>query len=71
MERKAGRVVRQGRIYRFTISGTEYAAFIWQAGSQFCGRVEGNPQVPQCKAHTALGVRDALSAWLDPAKVAK
>jgi hypothetical protein len=62
------RVARQGRIYRFNVDGTEYSAFIWQAGSQFCGRVEENPQVPQCKARTAIAVRDALSAWLATAK---
>ncbi len=57
-------IVRQGRIYRFTIDGTEYAAFIWQDGSQFSGRVEENPQVPQCKARTAVAVRNALSEWI-------
>jgi hypothetical protein len=64
MEGKRGRVVRQGRIYRFRVLGTEYAAFIWKAGSQFCGRIEDNPRVPEYKARTALAVRDHLSAWI-------
>ena len=33
-------------------------------GAQFRGRVEGNPQVPQCTGRTALAVRDALQLWL-------
>ncbi len=69
MERRSKSVVRQGRIYRFMVEDVEYAAFIWQAGSQFRGRIEGNPQVPQQSARTALAVRDALSAWLLSAKV--
>lgn len=64
MERRSGRVVRSGRVYRFTINEVEYAVFVWQVGSQFCGRVDGHPQVPEQKAHTALGVRDALYARL-------
>jgi hypothetical protein len=59
-----GHVQRQGQIYRFSIAGTDYAAFIWQFGKQFRGRIEGNPQVPQCTGHTALAVRDALRTWL-------
>lgn len=62
--KQQGRVQRQGRIYRFSISGTDYAAFIWQLGTQFRGRVEGYPQVPQCTGRTALAVRDALQLWL-------
>jgi hypothetical protein len=57
-------VTRQGQIYRFTIDGTDYAAFIWLAGKQFCGRVEGHPQVPHQTANSALTVRAALQAWL-------
>lgn len=64
MSSKQGRVQRQGRIYRFSIAGTEYTAFIWQLGNQFCGRVEGKPQVPECTARTAPAVRDALQQWL-------
>lgn len=64
MERRSGRIVRQGRIYRFTVEGVEYAAFIWQDGSQFNGRIEDNPQAPQQRGRTALAVRNALSSWL-------
>jgi len=62
--KQQGHVQRQGRIYRFSISGTDYAAFIWQFGTQFRGRVEGYPQVPQYTGRTALAVRDALQLWL-------
>jgi len=54
MRQQAARVQRQGRIYRFTIAGNDYAAFIWQFGAQFRGRVEEHPQVPQCTGRTAL-----------------
>lgn len=64
MKQQAARVQRQGRIYRFTIAGKDYAAFIWQFGAQFRGRVEEQPQVPQCTGRTALAVRDALQTWL-------
>jgi hypothetical protein len=64
MNNRRGRVQRMGKIYRFSIVGTEYAAFIWQLGKQFRGRIDGNPQVPECTAHTALAVRDALQLWL-------
>lgn len=64
MKSKQGRVARQGQIYRFVIAETDYAAFVWQIGTQFRGRVEGNPQVPEQTAHTAIGVRDALRQWL-------
>ena len=64
MKQQTARVQRQGRIYRFTIAGNDYAAFIWQFGAQFRGRVEENPQVPQCTGRTALAVRDALQLWL-------
>jgi hypothetical protein len=64
MKNWSGRVQRQGQIYRFSIDGTEYAAFIWQLGKQFRGRIEGHPQVPQCTDRTALAVRDALQIWL-------
>ena len=53
-------IQRQGRIYRFLVNGTEYVAFIWQDGTRFCGRVEGQSHIPQCTAKTALLVRDAL-----------
>jgi len=64
MKNQPGRVLRQGRIYRFSIKGADYAAFIWQRGRQFRGRIDGNPQVPQCTGRTALAVRDALEQWL-------
>jgi hypothetical protein len=64
MNNRQGRVQRQGRIYRFSIAGTEYAAFVWQHGKQFCGRIEGHPQAPQYTGHTGLAVRDALQQWL-------
>jgi hypothetical protein len=70
MKQEQGRVQRQGRIYRFSIAGVDYAAFIWQFGTQFRGRVEGNPQVPQCTGRTALAVRDALQLWLAERAVA-
>jgi hypothetical protein len=61
---RRGSVQRMGQIYRFSIVGTEYAAFIWQFGKQYRGRIEGNPHVPECTARTALAVRDALQLWL-------
>jgi len=64
MKNQTARVQRQGRIYRFTIAGNDYAAFIWALGTQFRGRVEEHPQVPQCTGRTALAVRDALQQWL-------
>jgi hypothetical protein len=70
MKQQQGRIQRQGRIYRFSIAGNDYAAFIWQFGAQFRGRVEGNPQVPQCTGRTALAVRDALQLWLAERAVA-
>lgn len=70
MKNRQGFVLRQGQIYRFSIAGTDYAAFIWQLGKQFRGRIEGNPQVPQCTGRTALAVRDALQLWLTTRVVA-
>lgn len=64
MKNIRGRVQRQGQIYRFSIAGTDYAAFIWQLGTQFRGRVEGHSQVPEQTARTALAVREALQQWL-------
>ena len=64
MKNTQGRVQRQGQIYRFSIAGTDYAAFIWQTGTQFRGRVEGHPQVPEQTARTPIAVRDALEHWL-------
>ena len=64
MRKNGGRVQRQGRIYRFSIDEIEYAAFIWQLGKQFHGRVEGHPNIPVTTARTALAVRDALQQSL-------
>jgi hypothetical protein len=64
MNNRRGRIQRQGQIYRFSIDGTDYAAFIWELGKQFRGRIEGYPQVPQCTGRTELAVRDALKLWL-------
>jgi hypothetical protein len=64
MRNKGGRVQRQGQIYRFSINGADYAAFIWRLGTQYRGRIEGEPKVPQCTGRTALVVRDALQRWL-------
>ena len=59
-----GRVQRQGQIYRFSMNGTDYAAFIWQFGAQFRGRLEGHPLAPQCTGRSPLAVRTALQQWL-------
>jgi hypothetical protein len=64
MRHRQAYVQRQGQLYRFSINGTDYVAFIWQLGVQFRGRIEGNPQVPECTGRTALVVRDALQKWL-------
>jgi hypothetical protein len=64
VKQRQGRVQRQGQIYRFSIAGTDYAAFVWQLGTRFRGRVEGNPQVPEQTGHTSIAVRDALQQWL-------
>ncbi len=64
MKERQTRIVRKGRIYNFRIADVEYRAFIWSMGSQFCGRVEDQPQVPQIRARTALAVRDMLCDWL-------
>jgi hypothetical protein len=64
MANRKAQVQRQGQLYRFSIDETEYAAFVWQLGKRFCGRIEGNPQVPQCTGRTALAVRDALQKLL-------
>jgi hypothetical protein len=64
MKKRLQRVVRQGRMYHVTVAGTDHALFVWGAGKQFCGRVEGQPQVPEQTAATAAKVCDALSALL-------
>jgi len=64
MAEQVKRTVRKGRIYRFLIADIEYSAFIWEAGASFCGRVENQPQVQQCRGRTAVAVRDMLRAAL-------
>jgi hypothetical protein len=64
MKRQPQRVQRQGQIYRFSINGTDYAAFIWQFGAQFRGRIEGYPLAPECTGRSPLAVRAALQQWL-------
>jgi len=56
--------VRKGRVYHVTVADVAYRAFIWQAGSGFCGRVEEHPQIAPCRGRTAMGVRDQLCAAL-------
>ncbi len=64
MMKRQGSTQRVGRIYHFSVNGTEYSAFIWQNGAQFRGRIEGQSQIPLCTARTALAVRDALQKAL-------
>ena len=68
MTKMQTRVVRQGRVYRFTIDEQDYAAFIWQEGKRFHGRIERDPEAPQLTGVKALVVRDALRDWLVTAK---
>jgi hypothetical protein len=56
--------VRKGRIYHLKIADADYRAFIWQAGSSFCGRVEDHPQVQLCRGRTVVLVREQLRAAL-------
>ncbi|MEM8532924.1 MAG: hypothetical protein AAGF95_18900 [Chloroflexota bacterium] len=63
--KRQGHTQRKGRIYRFTVNGTDYAAFIWQVGARFQGRIENHPDTPEQTASTALAVRDALSNWIN------
>ena len=60
MKNQYNHVHRQGQLYRFSLGNQEYVAFIWRTGTQFRGRLEGYPAIPEHTAHTALGVRDAL-----------
>ena len=64
MKNRPSRIQRQGQIYRFSVNGADYAAFIWQLGTQFRGRIEGQPQVPECTGRSALAVRAALEREL-------
>lgn len=64
MKNIQSRVQRQGQIYRFSLEGTDYAAFVWQVGTRFRGRLEGNPQAPEQTGNSSLAVREALLQWL-------
>ena len=64
MSNRGGHVQRQGQVYRFSIEGTDYAAFVWVLGALYRGRIDGHPRVPECSGRTALAVRDALKDWL-------
>ena len=64
MRNRQSRIQRHGQIYRFSVNGAEYAAFIWQLGVQFQGRIEGQPQVPQCTGRSEEAVRAALQREL-------
>lgn len=58
------RTVRKGRVYHLTIASVDYRAFIWKAGSGFCGRVEEQPQIAMCRGRSVPAVRDLLCAAL-------
>jgi hypothetical protein len=64
MSNRSGHVQRQGQVYRFSIAGTDYIAFVWTLGTHFRGRIDGHPEVPECSGRTALAVRNALKLWL-------
>ena len=64
MRNRQSHIQRQGQIYRFSVNGAEYAAFIWQRGVQFQGRLEGQPQVRQCTGRSVEAVRAALEREL-------
>ena len=64
MGNRSGHIQRQGQVYRFSIEGTDYVAFVWALNSHFRGRIDGHPEVPECSGRTALAVRDALELWL-------
>jgi hypothetical protein len=54
------RTIRKGRVYHVRVGEVDYRAFIWQSGTSFCGRVEDQPQIPQCRGRTEIAVRDQL-----------
>lgn len=64
MAETSKRTVRIGRIYYLRVADAEYRAFIWQSGKSFCGRVEEQPQVAQCRGSTVVAVRAQLTAAL-------
>ena len=57
-------VQRPGRTYHFSVNGVDYAAYVWQLGKQFLGRIEGDPQVPHSTGRSASAARDVLRHWL-------
>jgi hypothetical protein len=42
------------------VGEVDYRAFIWQTGASFCGRVEDQPQIAECRGRTELMVRNQL-----------
>lgn len=56
--------VRKGRVYQMRVGNVDYRAFIWQTGTSFCGRVEDQPHIPQCRGRTVVAVRDQLCSAL-------
>lgn len=64
MAKQQASIQRKGRIYHFTVNEKEYAAFVWEVGKQFRGRVEGQTHVPEQTATTALAVRQRLHNWI-------
>lgn len=54
------RTVRKGRVHHLRVGMVDYRVFIWQTGTSFCGRVEDQPQIAECRARTELLVRDQL-----------
>ena len=64
MAEQTKRTVRKGQIYHLRVAEVEYRAFIWEMGKGFCGRVEDQPQVQQCRGRTVVAVRDQLRAAL-------
>lgn len=64
MAEQTKRTVRKGRIIHVRVADVDYRTFIWQSGTSFCGRVEDQPQVPQCRGRTEIAVREQLCAAL-------
>jgi hypothetical protein len=54
------RTVRKGRVFHLKVGEVDYRAFIWQTGTSFCGRVEDQPQIAECRGRTELLVRNQL-----------
>lgn len=54
------RTVRKGRVHHVRVGEVDYRAFIWQTGTSFCGRVEEQPQIAECRGRTELVVRNQL-----------